>query len=896
MKDGKCSKKFPRGFKNETSSDGDGYPEYRRRSPKDGGREAKIVRGGKEFIVDNSSIVAYNPLLSKTFNGHVNVEVCNSIKAVKYVIKYVNKGSDMAVYGIQKSPKKDSKNRNKNDEVENFKLGRYISASEAVWRLFNYNIHEHYPAVEPLSVHLPDMQIIFFDPEKPIEDPGKDTTLTAFFNLCQNDEFAKSLLYVELPQHYLWKKRKTDNKMAWLKRQRDVALGRVYTVPPSEQELHCLRLLLFTVRGPTSFESLRTFEGNVCSTFKEAARLHGLLENDSQYNDALCEASFTDSGHKLRDLFVTIISVCEVTDPKKLWDNHKDSLSEDLHDYHSDKPFDSESNYNEALIIIEDMLLSVSGKDLSEFGLPKPTKRPYLPRVPQVYSKETSYDTKQLKVFVDENLKKLTTEQKIIFDTVMSHINHRAAENQEKPPYIPPFSVLKNQGKAAVLPVLPTTVPPAQGGILFMDAPGGTGKTFTSEIMLAKLRSDDKIALAVASTGIASSLLPGGTTAHRTFKIPLDLDKDDKPVCNVEKGSALAKLLQDTSFIVWDECTMVHKKAFEAVDRMLRDIRGNDFIMGGVLLLLTGDFRQTLPVVQGGTRADEINATLKSSVLWPHVKKLHLTKNMRAHLTGDVDAWDFSETLEDLGNGVIGKETNGVFKVPESVCVKNLNELMNSIYPNIEENYKDSDWLSERAILAPRNVEVNALNQSLLEKIPGNKKTYKSFDKVMIDTDASKYPIEFLNSLDPPGVPQHTLDLKVGCVVMLLRNLNPPKLCNGTRIQITSLHDHLIRGKILSGQHKGQDATIPRIPIIPTGYPFQFKRIQFPVKLSFVMTINKSRGQSIKHCGLYLENPCFSHGQFYVGASRVGAQKNLKIFAPENKTVNIVYQEVLGDL
>ena len=97
---------------------------------------------------------------------------------------------------------------------------------------------------------------------------------------------------------------------------------------------------------------------------------------------------------------------------------------------------------------------------------------------------------------------------------------------------------------------------------------------------------------------------------------------------------------------------------------------------------------------------------------------------------------------------------------------------------------------------------------------------------------------------------------------MLLRNLNPPKLCNGTRIQITSLHDHLIRGKILSGQYKGQDATIPRIPIIPTGYPFQFKRIQFPVKLSFVMTINKSQRQSIKHCGLYLENPCFSHGQF----------------------------------
>ena len=122
---------------------------------------------------------------------------------------------------------------------------------------------------------------------------------------------------------------------------------------------------------------------------------------------------------------------------------------------------------------------------------------------------------------------------------------------------------------------------------------------------------------------------------------------------------------------------------------------------------------------------------------------------------------------------------NGVFKVPQSVCVNNFDELMNSIYPNIEENYKDSEWLSERAILVPRNVEVIELNQNLLEKLPGDPKTYKSFDKVMIDTDASKYPIEFLNSLDPPGVPQHTLNLKVGCVVMLIRNLNPPKLCNG---------------------------------------------------------------------------------------------------------------------
>ena len=91
----------------------------------------------------------------------------------------------------------------------------------------------------------------------------------------------------------------------------------------------------------------------------------------------------------------------------------------------------------------------------------------------------------------------------------------------------------------------------------------------------------------------------------------------------------------------------------------------------------------------------------------------------------------------------------------------------------------------------------------------------------------AKNKIEFLNSIDPPGAPQHILNLKVGCVVMLLRNLNPPKLCNGTRIQVTSLHDNLIRGKIISGEHFGDNVTIPRIPIIPEGYPFKFKRVQF---------------------------------------------------------------------
>ena len=99
-------KKIPKNLIKSTKSDGDGYPEYRRRSPQDGGHEAKVKRGGKEFIVDNSWVVPYNPLLSIVCNGHVNVEVAGSVKCVKYILKYVNKGSDQAIMALEKKTPK----------------------------------------------------------------------------------------------------------------------------------------------------------------------------------------------------------------------------------------------------------------------------------------------------------------------------------------------------------------------------------------------------------------------------------------------------------------------------------------------------------------------------------------------------------------------------------------------------------------------------------------------------------------------------------------------------------------------------------------------------------------------------------------------------------------------
>ena len=136
-----------------------------------------------------------------------------------------------------------------------------------------------------------------------------------------------------------------------------------------------------------------------------------------------------------------------------------------------------------------------------------------------------------------------------------------------------------------------------EGGMLFLDAPGGTGKTFLINLILAKLRSEGKIALATASSGIAATLLTGGRTLHSTFKIPLDLYAMDIPICSIKKGTALSRVIQEGKAKVMDEAPMTNKLAFEALDRTLRDLMGKDQPMGGMCMLLCGKSCQLFRVV-----------------------------------------------------------------------------------------------------------------------------------------------------------------------------------------------------------------------------------------------------------------------------------------------------------
>ena len=197
-----------------------------------------------------------------------------------------------------------------------------------------------YPTVVHLSVHLENGQRVYFNQENlhnQLQEPPR-TTLTAFFQLCQENEFAKTILYCEVPRYFTWN---ASGKMFQQRKQgADVvghpgikssdALGRVYTIYPSNAECFFLRMLLHVVIGPTSFNDLKTIDGQVCATFREACQRLGLLENDHHWVLTMEEACTSQSPIRLRHLLAILLTTCSVSNPLALWDTFKTYLSEDI--------------------------------------------------------------------------------------------------------------------------------------------------------------------------------------------------------------------------------------------------------------------------------------------------------------------------------------------------------------------------------------------------------------------------------------------------------------------------------------------------------------------------------------------------------------------------------------
>jgi hypothetical protein len=430
----------------------------------------------------------------------------------------------------------------------------------------------------------------------------------------------------------------------------------------------------------------------------------------------------------------------------------------------------------------------------------------------------------------------------------------------------------------------------------FVQGAGGTGKTFLYRALYGHLRAAGKSILCVASSGIAATLLPRGRTAHSQFKIPLTIHEDS--TCGVTRQSEMARLLADVDLIIWDEVTMQHRFAFEAVDRLLCDIRRNKQLFGGIPAVLGGDWAQTLPVVPRGNRAQVTAACLQRSLIWGHLEVLTLHENMR--LQGDGVNVQFAEWLTGLSRNpaMAGPITLPPY-LPRASTLADLSE---AVFPRAElaNASRDPDFFAHRAILAIRNDQLPPVNEMLMHHLPGEQRTYYSVDSAINDAGeiAQEATSEFLRTVDVPGIPPSVLSLKVGAPVMLMRNMNPRVgLCNGTRLIITRLGRKVIEGRILTGDHKGSLHCIPRIPLpsLSGELPWIVTRHQFPLRPCFAITVNKSQGQTLGIVGVNLQVAPFAHGQLNVALSRCTDAGKITVLLPEgvDTTVNVNYEDVI---
>ncbi|GFX07913.1 ATP-dependent DNA helicase [Trichonephila clavipes] len=178
------------------------------------------------------------------------------------------------------------------------------------------------------------------------------------------------------------------------------------------------------------------------------------------------------------------------------------------------------------MILIEDICLTIANKSLTELGMIAPNKSGNDIFAHDIH-RETHFDVNELQTFVRINLPKLVLEQRTAYDTIINTIANKSC------------------------------------GLYFLGAPGGIGKTFLISIILATIRSQNNIALAIASSGIAATLLDGGRKEHSALKLPLNMQVIETPTCNICKSSGMGKVLRSCQLIIRDECNMDTRNHWE---------------------------------------------------------------------------------------------------------------------------------------------------------------------------------------------------------------------------------------------------------------------------------------------------------------------------------------------
>ncbi|KAL0306164.1 UNVERIFIED_CONTAM: hypothetical protein Sradi_6033700 [Sesamum radiatum] len=522
--------------------------------------------------------------------------------------KYTYKGIDMATIVIENNadnPQNNGEHMYRHvDEIKQYLDCRYVSAIEACWRIYEFELQKQYPSVERLQYHLPNEQFVVFNEDDHLYDVVnrngvQDTMLTKWFEANKKYPVARTLTYVQFPTAWVWKR----DKKQWEMRKK------------------------------------------------------------------------------------------EITDSFGLWERHWRVMTDDLQyrlrrELRDNSVHISDENLKEWGLHEIECILNRNGKTLGDFPpMPLPSSRSFGIITNRLIREELDYDSVAEEQSFRSYFNGLNNDQLRVFNAIIQAYERKC------------------------------------GGLFFVNGSGGTGKTYLWKTIIAKFRSQNKVVLSVASSGIAALLLPGGRTAHSRFKIPFELVETSH--CPINLNTDLAHLIQEASLIIWDEAPMMHRYGFEAVSKTLKDLlkQNENFSaekpFGGKLCILGGDFKQILPVVTKGRRESIVAASLHKSDIWSQCQVMHLKMNMRLNAQNDSTQplerlRSFAEWIDMIGEGKIRSlsfpDSRGSdwIEIPEEFLIEHgdnsLLQLIDSTYPQLGSMYSDAAYLKERAILAPRTV------------------------------------------------------------------------------------------------------------------------------------------------------------------------------------------------
>lgn len=858
-----CKKYFPKPLAEHSTFSPQGYPIYRRRKAED------------TFVVPHSK----NLLLK--YDCHINVELASEVSLIAYLYKYIYKGPDRSGVHLRTESNSDPSSASAVDEISEYMKMRILSAPEAAWRLLGFHTSKRTPSVMRLDVFTRD------------ELSGPRTSFTTLDLFYGRADVHKLLDYKTYFYNYTVKTKqprrqnfitdKLGNYVVSNESQLPTArkVPRIHSVPVGCGERFYKKLLLeHNSAGAVSDFDLRVVGGIVYSSFQQAAATAGLTLGSSEYALAMEQAVRTfHTPDMLRRLFCLCIRNGGLA--VELYEHFKHHMGRDIAIRFNVDKLNAANEFdfnnlpstmhpraeNELLLTFQ---LLLEREDLSSFGLPSPVVAESR-KDREIVWHSLAFDASVLRQELLSLIPTLNEEQRTIFNEVHECIiTHKQV-------------------------------------LMVVKARSGRGKTYLLNTVSKMVRARREICLTCSSTAISALMIPNSTTAHTLFRIPVVRDGDGPVECDVSSDSERAALLRVASLFIWDEFACMHRDCIEAVHILLQQLMGNNLPFGGKSILLSGDFRQTAPVVPGGDKVDILYYSFRFSALYSSFFIRELTRPMR-------DASDpaYSAQVDQIGDGVdhLGQPLPSTHVLSLSTpfaCTffTDFIQAMNWAYPSPRCSTHPPDQFT--TVLSVRNSEVREINDYYVDTFFPDAPTFTAQNYLKDTTDGHTFDIpsvmaeEYLNSLEVSGVPPQRLRLFPGAHAVVLRNMYMDIQCvNGAKVTITRIHSpYLIEVYIHSSN---STVSLPRILFsfqLPS-VPLEVHRRQFPLCLAYSLTVNKSQSQTLSRVLLDLRTPVFAHGQLYVAFGRVASSSSIAVLIQEktkgrdkDNITNVVYQELL---